>query len=58
MIKWLYSQVWKHWLWNEFYQTYDKVIKVYGWRTALVEAKSGARKVTSPCFKILGIDFD
>ena len=59
MIKWLYSKIWKRWLWNKHSQKYDTVLKVYGWRTARIESSSsGARYVSSPCFELFGIDFD
>lgn len=56
-VKWLYSKVWKRWLWNDFYQCYDTVLEVKGWRTARIESKGGARQISSPCFKLFWIEF-
>lgn len=50
MIKWLYSIVWKRWLWNDYFKDYDRVIKVKGWRTAIIEDKAKHRATNSPCF--------
>ncbi len=57
-MKWLYSKIWARWLWNDYHQCYDKVIKVKGWRTARIETKSGARSLKSPCFSFMGFVFD
>mgnify|MGYP006863440851 CR=1 FL=1 len=60
---WLFSKVYKKWLWNPHSETYDRVIEVSNWRGALVEhvGKNGDgynRRRMWPCFKILGVDFD
>ena len=51
----LFALVYKKWLWNEFYGTYDKVLHVKGWRSARVQSvsKSGVGvnvKYMQPCF--------
>ena len=53
----LWSRVYRRWLWNEFYGTHDRVLRVIGWRTALVcsVTKSGreaSRRGMTPCFWI------
>ena len=47
---WLFSKVYARWLWEENV----KVLKVYGWRTALIGYgyKGGMRKCITPCFWI------
>jgi len=35
-----------------------KVIHLHGWRTATVEDKDGKRELVTPCFSILGYQFD
>lgn len=47
--RWLWAIIWKKWLWNDFYQEYGKVIKVKGWRTALVETPT-SRVTITPLF--------
>ena len=43
MINWLWSKVWRNYL-----EPGDKIIKVKGWRTALVQ--NGGRRLTiTPC---------
>lgn len=47
--------VYRKWLWSDFYKTHAQVIRVKGWRTALVkEVNSKGNEVnrytTSPCF--------
>jgi hypothetical protein len=54
---WLFAKVYRRWLWNEFYNNYDRVLKVHGWRTATVASvgKSGRevhRYIMAPCFWI------
>lgn len=53
---WLFSKVYKKWLYVPHNSTYDKVIEVSGWRSALVGTYN--RKRINPCFKILGINFN
>ncbi len=53
----LWARVYRRWLWNDFYGTHDKVLRVIGWRTALVVnvSKSGrevGRHCVTPCFWI------
>jgi len=54
----LYSKIYKKWLWNDFHKQYDIVLKVKGWRTARTRTRGGTVVTSSPCFKILWIDFD
>lgn len=53
----LFSVVYRRWLWNDWTGTYDKVLRVKGWRTAVITAvtKSGIqlqRRTMTPCFWI------
>ena len=58
LIKKLYSFIWRRWLWNEFYQNYDIVLKVLGWRTARVCSRFYTDvRITSPCFTLFWIRF-
>lgn len=52
LIKFIYGLIWKNWLFG------DKVLEVKGWRTALLETRFGARLVSSPCFKLFGVEFN
>ena len=55
----LFSIVYRKYLWNDFYKTYDRVIKVHNWRTARIENYSGGqRKNIIPSFTILWIKFN
>ena len=60
--RWLFSKVYKNWLADSYYahgaKKSRRVIKVKGWRCALVETYSGQRTTMSPCFKLLGIKFN
>jgi hypothetical protein len=44
----IFAVIYRRWLWDEN----ARVLKVYGWRTALIEHgyKGGKRKVVTPCF--------
>ena len=60
---WLYSIIYKKWLYNPHSDTYDRVLEVTSWRGARVECvgKNGGgynRRHIWPCFKIFGIKFD
>ena len=46
----LWSRIYKKWLWDDFFNDYERVLKVRGWRTALVVRKSGSRHTMTPCF--------
>jgi hypothetical protein len=48
----IWALIWRKWLWNSYDQDYEKVIKVKGWRTAIVQDKSAHRRSISPCFGI------
>lgn len=47
----LFSKIYKKWLFDSFSGKYWKPIKVKGWRTALVDL-NGRRQTTTPCFWI------
>lgn len=47
---WLFSRVYKRWLWSEYFEEYDKVDHVFGWRSARVSDRIGGRSHMSPCF--------
>jgi hypothetical protein len=47
----IWSIIWMHWLWNPIKHRYNTVIKVKGWRTAVIE-DGDERSVMSPCFWI------
>jgi len=49
---WLWARAYRKWLWNEFYENYDTVDKVIGWRTARTKTKGGTVKWIQPCFWI------
>jgi hypothetical protein len=52
MLCWLFSMVYRRWLWNDWHQNYDTVTHVLGWRTARVVTKSGSVRCMTPCFWI------
>ncbi len=54
----IWSRIYRRWLWNDFYQEYDIVEKVIGWRTARKRDRCGCKQCITPCFTILGIEFD
>ena len=45
----IFTIIYKRWLWNDFFQDYDTIIIVKGWRKFLVETKT-SRMTISPCF--------
>ena len=58
-MRFLFSIIWRRWLTDTFYGDYKKVVRIKGWRTALVESrKGGNRQTISPCFTIFGVKFD
>lgn len=55
LLCWLWARVYRRWLWNEWYGNHDKVLRVIGWRTALVASGRapeyrGQRRYITPCF--------
>lgn len=51
----VWALIYRKWLWNDFYETYAKVIAVRGWRTALIaelyrDGSEAGRKMITPCF--------
>jgi hypothetical protein len=53
LLNFLFSVIYRRWLWDSFAERYETVVRVKGWRTAIVES-AGARKVISPCFLWFG----
>jgi hypothetical protein len=53
VLSFIFSLVYRKWL-----EEGDKVLKVRGWRTALVETKYKNRRCMTPCFKLFGKSFD
>jgi len=51
MVILLWSLVWRHWLLDGHTGKYCKVVRVKGWRTALVDSPSKARMTITPMFK-------
>lgn len=49
---WLFSIIYRRWLWEDWYKEYATPLKVKGWRTALVGygRDLGMRKTITPCF--------
>lgn len=52
---WLFAIVYRRWLWNPYYKNHDRVLRVKGWRTALVITGSlpfphGQRRTMTACF--------
>jgi hypothetical protein len=50
LLNFIFSIVYRRWLWCEFTQRHDRVIRVKGWRTAIVESAGKRRHTMSPCF--------
>lgn len=48
--RWLFSIIYKRWLWSSYSKTYSEVIKVKGWRTALIERGGYERLTITPIF--------
>lgn len=48
----IWSIVFRKWLHD------IRVVKVKGWRTALVEGEKVSRYTITPCFSLFGIKFD
>lgn len=46
----LFSLIWRRRLWNCFFRSYNKVVEVRGWRSALVQTESTARYHTTFLF--------
>lgn len=47
---WLWSRVYRRWLWNDFHKDYDRVTAVKGWRSARILTTSGRVAGITPCF--------
>jgi len=50
MFEKLFALIYKKWIYYENCGRYAKIIKVKGWRTALIETPYGERMTVSPCF--------
>jgi hypothetical protein len=48
--RWLFSIIYRKWLWSSYSKTYSKVIRVKGWRTALIERDGYERSTITPIF--------
>jgi hypothetical protein len=46
----VFALVYRRWLWNAWHPTNDRVIRVTGWRSAIVETRSGQRRHMTACF--------
>jgi len=53
LTRFLWSVIWDKWLWNSYYHDYFTVVKVKGWRTAIVEYR-GIEKHTMTMKKVKG----
>lgn len=53
----VWSVVWRKWLICPYSQKKRTVIKVKGWRTAIIKTNNHVETIT-PCFKILWFTFD
>lgn len=49
MIK-IYEFVFKKWLYNSFHKNYNRIIKIKGIKTFLIEDSSGNRSTIEPLF--------
>jgi len=49
-LNWLWFKIYKRWLYHPSTGCYDKVIRVKGWRSALIEDKWGQRSTITPIF--------
>lgn len=39
----LFAWIWRKWLWNDFSQRPNRVIRITGWRSCLYDTPSGQR---------------
>ena len=46
----LFAFVYRRWLWNDWHLTRDRVLRVTGWRSALVKTRDGQRRHMTACF--------
>lgn len=53
----LWALVWRRWMTGCDGEQL-RIVRVKGWRTALVEGNKTTRQTITPCFTILGIKFD
>lgn len=53
----LWAIVWYRWMTTASGHR-RTVVKVKGWRTAIVDSKVERRQTITPCFKFFGVDFD
>lgn len=52
LLCWLFSIVYKKWLWNERDGEYDEVKHVHSWRSARVKTTTKSVRWIQPCFWI------
>jgi hypothetical protein len=52
MLNKIFSIVWKKRLWDDYHKYYKQVIKVKGWRTALICDQWGGRETVTFLFNL------
>lgn len=57
LLGWLWSAVWRRWMLDSRGRKL-RVVRVKGWRTALVEGYYGERQTITPCFSIFRWRFE
>lgn len=51
LARWLFSVVYRRWLWDHWHKNYCRVIRVTSWRSALLESRNGReRRHMTACF--------
>lgn len=55
MLCWAFARVYRRWLWDGWLGTHDRVLRVRGWRSALVasvtrEGRECSRRHMAACF--------
>jgi hypothetical protein len=46
----VFEFVYRRWLWCDWHKAHDSVVRVTGWRSAIVETRSGQRRHMTACF--------
>jgi hypothetical protein len=46
----MFALVYRRWLWDHWDKGYCRVVRVTGWRSALVETQGGKRRHMTACF--------
>lgn len=57
LVGWLWGLMWRRWM-TDCNGNRLTVVRVKGWRTAVVESKTEPRKTMTPCFTVFGLRFD